>query len=279
MNIPIDTKNGVAYQDAIDQILDCYGTGTWLQETNELFPTCRLGCINFGYWEYVPDTIPLEAREKSQLDLYKNLFDFSGINKALTATILEIGCGRGHGVHLLSENGHNSYGIDLVVSQIQKCMRNYPNLASKFKQGLSNHSGFLSDTFNFVISIEAAQHFYSFFDFAQESYRILKEDGVLAITTFFFTKETSKREIKDLIPPGVIGTHFVIPIDDAKNFLEQAGFRNIKIISIGAFVFHGFCKWAVQSMSKKNHTPKWVEAYEKGFIDYYMISAEKKISC
>ena len=96
---------------------------------------------------------------------------------------------------------------------------------------------------------------------------------------FFFTKEASKREIKDLIPPSVIGTHFAIPIDEAKRFLEQAGFKNIKIVSIGAFVFQGFCKWATQPMSKKNHTPKWVEAYEKSFIDYYMIRAEKKISC
>ncbi|WP_256439919.1 class I SAM-dependent methyltransferase [Candidatus Rhabdochlamydia sp. W815] len=118
------------------------------------------------------------------------------MNEVSTATIIEIGCGRGHGVHLLSEKNHNSYGIDLVVSQIQKCVKNYPSLALKFKQGLSNRSGFLSNTFNFAISIEAAQHFYSFFDFAQESYRILKEDGVLAITTFFLLRKRVKEKSK-----------------------------------------------------------------------------------
>lgn len=279
MNILTDKKNSVAYQEAIDEITDCYGKETWIQEINELFPTGRLGCINFGYWEYVPDAISLEIREKSQLDLYLKLFVFAGINQTPEAITLEIGCGRGHGVYLLSKNGHNSYGIDLVNSQVQKCAKNYPNLASKFKQGLANNSGFLPNTFDFVISVEAAQHFYSFFDFAQESYKILKKDGILALTTFFFTKEESKEEIKPLIPEGIVGTHFVIPIHSAKNLLEQAGFKNIKIVSIGAFVFHGFCKWAVQSMSKKNHTPKWVEAYENNLIDYYMISAEKKVSC
>lgn len=268
-------KKTVTSEDTVQEVSACYGGKKWVKEINELFPITRSGCINFGYWEHVPDSISVELREKSQLDLYHKLFEFAGIDRKSGSTILEVGCGRGHGVNLLSTKGHDSYGVDLVKAQIQKCIQNYPNLELKFKEGLSNKTGFRANSFDFVISVEAAQHFHSFFSFVREGYRVLKNNGKIAITTFFFPNKHCKGKIMDLIPEDISGTHRTIQIQKAEEFLKKAGFQNIEIIPIGSKVFNGFCKWAAQSMSKKNHTPRWIEAYEKKLLDYYLIKAEK----
>ncbi len=269
-------KKKITSEDTIEEVSACYGGKKWVKEVNELFPPTDLGCINFGYWEQVPNPIPVELREKSQLNLYHKLFEFAEINKKAKATVLEVGCGRGHGVNLLSTKGYDSYGVDLVESQIQKCIDNYPTLKSSFKQGLSNRTGFNANFFDFVVSVEAAQHFHSFFSFVREVHRILKNDGKIAITTFFFPNKYCKRKIKDLIPQDISGTHRTIPISKAEEFLKRAGFQNIEITPIGSKVFSGFCKWATQSMSKKNHTPQWIEAYDNKLLDYYLIKAQKR---
>lgn len=261
--------------ETIQEVMSCYGGEKWVKEVNELFPPTNFGCINFGYWEQVPELISIKLREKSQLDLYRKLFEFADIHRIQKATTLEVGCGRGHGVNLLSSYSHNSYGVDLVESQIQTCMNNYPSIKSNFKHAFSNKTGFQANFFDFVISVEAAQHFHNFFSFTREAYRILKNSGKIAITTFFFPNKRCKRAIKDILPQDISGTHRMISISQAEKFLKEAGFKNIKIVPIGAKVFKGFCKWANQAMSNKNHTPRWVAAYENKLIDYYMISGDK----
>jgi cyclopropane fatty-acyl-phospholipid synthase-like methyltransferase len=276
MTTALISKKKITSEDTAEEVIACYEGKKWAKEINELFPITRLGCINFGYWEHIPDSISLKLREKSQLDLYNKLFEFVKIDEKSGSTILEVGCGRGHGVNLLSIKGHDSYGVDLVEAQIQKCIQNYPNLRLRFKDGLSNKTGFKTHSFDFVISVEAAQHFHSFFSFVREGHRVLRNNGKIAITTFFFPNKHCKKKIKNFIPEDISGTHRTIPIHNAEDFLKKAGFQNIEIISIGSKVFHGFCKWAAQSMSKKNHTPKWIDAYEKGLLDYYIIKAIKK---
>lgn len=221
--------------------------------------------------------ISIELREKSQLDLYHKLFEVAEIDKKLKATILEIGCGRGHGVNCLSKKGYDCYGVDLVESQIQRCIDSYPHLKPKFKEAFSNKTGFVANSFDFLISVEAAQHFHSFLSFAREGYRLLRNRGIIAVTTFFYPGKHCKRKINNIISNDVSGTHRAISIDKVEEFLKKAKFHNIEIKSIGEKVFNGFCKWASQSMSKINHTSRWIEAYEKKLIDYYMIKAEKNI--
>jgi hypothetical protein len=152
---------------------------------------------------------------------------------------------------------------------------NYPRLKSNFRQALSNKTGFNTNFFDFVISVEAAQPFHNFLSFARESFRVLKVGGSIAVTTFFFPNKHCKRKIKEIIPPDISGIHRTITISKAKNCLLKAGFQNIEICPIGSKVFAGFCKWASQAMSKKNHTPKWIESYDKQLLDYYLIRAKK----
>lgn len=275
MTPTVISKKRVTSKQTVEDVSSCYGGQQWVKEVEELFPSTKLGCINFGYWEQVPESIPLELREKSQLDLYRKVCEFAGIEKAKKSVVLEVGCGRGHGVNLISTDGHVCYGVDLVESQIQKCRDCYPKLKQYFKKALSHRTGFGAEFFDFVISVEAAQHFHSFFSFVQEGYRILKQGGRIALTTFFFPNENCKFKIRDILPEDVSGTHRTISIAKAEEFLKKAGFKNIDIHPIGSKVFEGFCQWATESMSKKNHTPRWIEAYEAKLLDYYLVKGEK----
>jgi len=269
------SKQKVTSEDTIQEVKACYGGEKWIKEMNELFPSTERGCINFGYWEFVPDVIPTELREKSQIDLYDKVIEFSGIGKR-TGSILEVGCGRGHGVNLLTAKGYDAYGVDLVDSQIEKCITNYPSLKSKFRKGFSNRTGFKADFFDYIVSVEAAQHFHNFFSFARESHRVLKKNGTIAITTFFFPKKNCKRKIKEILPADISGIHRSIQIQQAEDYLKKAGFKHVRSLSIGSKVFNGFCKWATQAMTQKNHTPRWVEAYEAKLLDYYIIRGDKE---
>ncbi len=276
--ILIPKKQKITSEDTATEINDCYGGKKWVKEINELFPESEFGCINYGYWDRIPTTISLKEREDSQLNLYRKLLEFAGIEGKSKGSSLEMGCGRGHGVHLLSEEGLDAYGVDMVEAQIQKCIKHYPELRDSFKQAAVNKTGFKSSTFDYIVSVEAAQHFHSFLSFAKESYRLLKDKGKIAITTFFFPSKKAKHNIQDIIPSDISGTHRAISVQEAKDALIDAGFQNIKLLPIGGKTFEGFSKWAAQAMSQKNHTPKWLEAYTKNLIEYYMIVGEKVVN-
>lgn len=265
----------ITSENTTEEIMDCYGGKKWVKEINELFPGTKFGCINYGYWENIPNTISLEERESSQLHLYRKLLEYAGIKETAKGRILEMGCGRGHGVHLLAEDGFDAFGVDIVEAQINKCISHYPELKDRYKQAAVNKTGFKSNTFDFIISVEAAQHFHSFLAFGKESYRLLRDGGKIAITTFFLPHKRAKSQIKEIIPPDISGTHRTIDIQKAKDYLTKAGFRNIKTIAIGEKVFEGFSRWASQAMSQKNHTPKWLDAYRRKLIEYYMLVGEK----
>lgn len=257
------------------EVKDCYSGRCLQKEIEQLFPSFIQGCINYGYWENFSSYISGKERVDSQLNLYKKLFFFVGLDQAPHSKVLEVGCGRGHGVYLLQQNGHDAQGIDLVPEQIQKCINNYPGLKSCYQEKNAYQTGFPSECFDFVISVEAAQHFEFFLLFAKEAYRILNNKGRVGITTFFFPNKSTKKQISSLIPEDITGTHHAISIEEASLFLEEAGFADIQIISIGEKVFPGFCRWANQTMENINHTPRWLDAYNQNLIDYYLVSGKK----
>jgi cyclopropane fatty-acyl-phospholipid synthase-like methyltransferase len=254
-----------------EDLANCYGGTKWVKEVNELFPPTKLGCINYGYWDSVPEKITLELRERSQIELYKRLFSFSNVK--INDKILEVGCGRGHGVFLLDSLGMKPQGIDLIEKQIETCRQSYPLL--NFNVGSADKTGLKSNHFDAVISLEAAQHFPDFLGFCKEAHRILKVHKTFAISTFFFVDYQSRRRIKRLIPSDVSGTHHCIEIKRAENYLKLSGFKNIQIQSIGEHVFSGFSKWAQQEMTTPNHTPYWINAYNESLVDYFLIKGEK----
>ncbi|MGR3912463.1 MAG: class I SAM-dependent methyltransferase [Candidatus Rhabdochlamydia sp.] len=239
-----------------------------------LFPDLELGCINFGFWNSLPEKIDKKTRLDSQINLYKKVISF--LENGQDRRILEVGCGRGHGVHLMLNYGFNPMGIDAVPSQISLCKDNYPQEAHRFIQGYAADTSFSDESFDGIITLEAAQHFPDFEAFIKESYRILKPNGELIISTFFFTGYSSNPAINDILPLNVLGSHHAVGIEYARELLSAHGFSNINILSIGENVFKGFCKWALQEKPHTKHSSQWVDAYELKYLDYFIIKCSKQ---
>jgi cyclopropane fatty-acyl-phospholipid synthase-like methyltransferase len=259
----------------INNIRQMYGKDH--STVTQLFPEEDQGCINFGYWpgkENMPaHSISKPERTQSQHDLYNQLFKDAGITSS--DRVLEVGCGRGHGVAWGSEKAARYEGIDLLDKQVEKAQTSYPTLKDRFSVQSADNIQFANGTFDKVVSLEAAQHFPDFRAFANQASRVLKSDGTLTVCTFFYKGAEGERVCKSEMPTNELALDHTIQLDQAKEDLESAGLRVETVRSIGAHTFHGFCTWAKQVRVTTPHTLKWVTMFDQGAMDYCTIVARK----
>lgn len=241
------------------------------------------GFINFGYWTQDLSTnrqLSKIERLESQKDLYRHVANKLEI-KSLDC-ILEVGCGLGLGAKLVFEefNPSGVFGIDSSKHQVGKAkatnemfLLSNPNL--NFGQCCSSCLTFDDSSFDKVISIEAAQHFDSFNEFINESYRVLKKEGMIGIATFFGKNDASYKKAAKLIPTIETGVDKLVPIKTALAYLKNAGFKDIKIESIGQHVWPYLDKWIEQGDFKDSWDKNWLKGYQECLYDYYVIIAKK----
>ncbi len=259
-----------------------------IQWMEKLFPMKNQGCINFGYWEGIEKPLNHKKRIASQKNLYLNLTQRICPS---SKRVLEVGCGRGHGIRWLREKGLQSYGVDILSSQIEQSKREYPELAEFFKVGGAENLPFDDSSFDCIYSLEAAQHFSSFYEFCKESHRALKNEGKILISTYFINKEQFIDPLKKIIPNNHEGFHNALVLSDAIRTLEKAGFKVSSSHSIGNEVFPLYADWQKKQLGDtslsnlsterskwknyysgggdKDHP--WLQAFNNGWIDYYVI--------
>ncbi len=262
----------------------------WMEK---LFPVIGQGCINFGYWKDIKPPLTIKKRLISQKNLYFKVFKKFDPN---CRSVLEVGCGRGHGVFWLREIGYNAFGIDILKSQVERAKEQYFHLTPYFSIGKAEKLPFRNSSFDCIYSIEAAQHFLSFDEFCKESSRALKPNGKLFISTFFIKSTDCITELKKIIPDNLEGFHNALVISDAITLLENNGFKiDNPQESIGSEIFHFYASWQKQqlgdtslsSLSNErikwrdyytgggNNAHPWYQAFKNGWIDYYIIEARK----
>jgi cyclopropane fatty-acyl-phospholipid synthase-like methyltransferase len=133
------------------------------------------------------------------------------------------------------------------------------------------------ESFDKIYSVEAAQHFTSIESFIRESYRTLLPKGKLCIATFFATnKAGAVGKIKQLIETAQTEVDHFTPISTVHEYFHEAGFKNIKIRSIGKNVWNGYDKWISQLPEFRDTWNKdWLTCYTRGLVDYFIVEAEK----
>lgn len=262
----------------------------WMEK---LFPTKNQGCINFGYWKNIKKPLTKKKRIESQKKLYFELFDrFEPDCK----TVLEVGCGRGHGVAWLIERGYEASGIDVLPSQIEKSKITYPFLSARYQVGKAEQLPFNDCSFDCICSLEAAQHFSSFRKFCQESFRVLKSNGKLVVSTYFLNDEKFFNDLEKIIPNNLEGFHNALSVSNAIKIMEMSGFRvHNPPCSIGNEVFPLYSYWQkrqlgntpLAALSKERKqwaeyytgggqaSHPWYQAFKKGWIDYYILEGKK----
>jgi cyclopropane fatty-acyl-phospholipid synthase-like methyltransferase len=239
--------------------------------------------INFGYWqEFTPGLISLDERTASQANLYRTVL--RRLELASTDVALEVGCGIAVGTALaLREfNPRAVHGLDLHPDQLERARRINAELLAHhpdryvLRQGSALDIPYPGEQFDKCYSVEAAQHFENLAAFASETHRVLKPGGRLAVTTFFTPYPAAITELRELLETVADGIDVLVPIDSFRDDLLEVGFADVRIHTIGEHVWHGFDAWIGQTEHRDSWSRNWLAAYQRGLIDYYLITANKR---
>lgn len=238
--------------------------------------------INFGYWQdFTPGLVSVDQRTESQAELYRIVLRSLAIKP--TDVTLEVGCGIAVGTALaLREfDPRVAYGLDISPDQISRAIRVNAELLAQLPERLILQQGsaldlpYEAESFDKCYSVEAAQHFEDLATFASEAHRVLRPGGRLAVATFFTPGTVADDQLRRLIDTIDSGIDVVLTIDSFRDDLLHAGFADVRVELLGEHIWRGFDAWIAQTEFKDAWSRNWLTAYNRGLIDYYLVTAVK----
>lgn len=114
---------------------------------------------------------------------HKHRYEFlSGIVKG--KQVVDIACGEGYGSHILSGTAANVVGVDISDDAVKFAKEKYSGVNNlSFIQGSVTNIPVESNTVDIMVSFETIEHIHEHDEMLSESKRILKDDGLLIIST------------------------------------------------------------------------------------------------
>lgn len=224
---------------------------------------------NWGFYEKTADgAISSNERLKASEDLY--LVCARHLNLKPADKFLEISCGKGGGLCYLINEFHleNISAVDMSAYYLNHAQRHLPQVRF-FQQDAQTLD--LGTSYDKVLCLEAAQHFPNIDLFLQSVKKHLNPGGIFVLSTFFGNMEGAEGYATGVVTveKGVDNLHCITSV---QHKLTELGFR-IQVHSIGKNVFPGYVKWALQ-VYPEAWNRRWLELWEQGVIDYYLIVAE-----
>ncbi|MCY7360085.1 MAG: class I SAM-dependent methyltransferase [Rudanella sp.] len=110
------------------------------------------------------------------------LFPYVEAAGMVRGNVLEIGCGWGRGLELLTQAADHYTGIDKNEDLIGSLQREYPQ-STFIAVNIPPLSGFANNTFDFIVTFQVIEHIDNDDLFVKEAYRVLKPGGKLLLTT------------------------------------------------------------------------------------------------
>lgn len=100
------------------------------------------------------------------------------------ARVLDIGCGNGALTAAWAKSGWDVTGVDLSESGIAQAKASHQNIAfHRMPVGSQLVEHFGEGCFDAIVSAEVVEHLYAPRDLSQNSFRLLKDGGLLILTT------------------------------------------------------------------------------------------------
>ena len=137
--------------------------------------------------------------------------------------VLDIACGTGYGSEILSQNAKYVYGVDISKETIDYCNENYKRDNLSYMEGSISEIPIENNSIDAIVSFETIEHVTEELQeqFLREIPRVLKEDGILIISTpdkkiySDIPKYTNEFHIKEFYK------------EEFKNFLSKI-FKNVE---------------------------------------------------
>lgn len=194
-------------------------------------------CIHYGYYDK-----GVHSHIASVLNMNDFIAQLLGLNSKSEETkhILDAGCGIGGTIVYLSKKYPNIKftGITIVPEHVQMANRfaaeNMVDTNTKFLIKDYLDTGFSSNSFDAVFSIESINYTTKRKDFLNEMHRILKSNGKLVVIDAFRTDIRLNPFLKNLHFWYCKGMAFpsITYIEEFKSFLKNKGFREIIDITL-----------------------------------------------
>jgi len=234
------------------------------------------GFINFGYWSASSalGQLTLADRRRASRALYDQAV--RGMRSPRRPWVgLEMGCGQGAGLaHLMCLRPRLSMiGVEISQEQAERARRRTTSLAARARvvQAPASDSGLPDRIADFVVSVEAFQHFPDQAAWLSESSRLLVPGGRLFLATFFVLEAARVAEARRRIETIAAGLDQVLVLPAFLELAQTCGFEVTACRCVGARVFRAFAHWGAQQ--NEQWPAEFLGAYDSGAIDYFVVQA------
>lgn len=215
--------NNAAYAELYDAMI-------FASERAEIFGAS--GFFNVGYWE-----AGTTGQEAACLALLSRLLETvpRGARR-----VLDVGCGLGAGTREIRRRHAEALvvGINVSPRQLAFCLHLPANC--QFACMDAARLGFAEESFDSILSIEAAFHFRTRQAFLREAARVLRPGGRIALSDILLTDASLLGE--RIVPPE----NRVASIEDYSALLAEAGFADVIVEDATGPCWAAFCEERVR---------------------------------
>jgi 2-polyprenyl-3-methyl-5-hydroxy-6-metoxy-1,4-benzoquinol methylase len=100
----------------------------------------------------------------------------------VSGDVLEVGCGEGRGISLLSKHARSFTAIDKLKPVLDELQKQYPS-ARFLAMNIPPFGGLMDNAYDFVASFQVIEHIQDDHTFLKEIHRVLKPGGTALLTT------------------------------------------------------------------------------------------------
>jgi ubiquinone/menaquinone biosynthesis C-methylase UbiE len=212
-------------------------------QMNSLFNSNDINFMNHGYYPPHDFTKKQNINFKNQASLYLSLFNNINVNNK---TILEVGCGRGGGIEILSKYFYFKKidACDLNKKNIDYCIKNSKNKIN-FQISNAENLKYSNDMFNVVLNVESSHCYKNPLLFFNEVKRVLDPNGIFVYTDvgltiesfpnfFYLFKNIYRKDITENVKNACE--------NDIENFKNLDIEKNIKnwLVSLAENMYQGY---------------------------------------